>query len=335
MPEPYELSPQGGDVFRTFVIPIPLNGDAVRTRAGVSSGQLQGRASREHQDRSHTVFETMGRAGSRARAITAAAAAKPMFPGRTFSRLDSGTITSHLAAGYVLAARTRQRSRDRNAFDARRNAREGAGERRSVLHRARRRPGRLTCCGSGGRTSISPRDNENTSARTRTPCQSTSTCSGVQPHAHYLAQGDPRIGEVARRHDNAADLHQGVGLSLAGHVRACHRHYALPKGTVVSMRYTYDNSAANPRNPNRPPRRVTFGQTSASEMGSLWLQVLRLRQQRISYALDADFSPKLLADDIAGNEKWLEMNPRDAQIHAELAMCYYEAGRHAAMRSNI
>ena len=22
------------------------------------------------------------------------------------------------------------------------------------------------------------------------------------------------------------------------------------------------------------------------------------------------------------------MNPRDAQIHAELAMCYYEAGRH-------
>ena len=93
------------------------------------------------------------------------------------------------------------------------------------------------------------------------------------------------------------------------------------------MRYTYDNSAANPRNPNRPPRRVTFGQTSASEMGSLWLQVLP-RSPTDLRTLDEDFSPKLLADDIAGNEKWLEMNPRDAQIHAELAMCYYEAGRH-------
>ena len=33
----------------------------------------------------------------------------------------------------------------------------------------------------------------------------------------------------------------------------------LPKGTVVSMRYHYDNSAANVRNPNRPPQRVRDG----------------------------------------------------------------------------
>jgi tetratricopeptide (TPR) repeat protein len=43
--------------------------------------------------------------------------------------------------------------------------------------------------------------------------------------------------------------------------------------------------------------------------------------------LDRDFSPKILADDIAGDEKWLEMNPGDARLHAELAMCYSEAGR--------
>ena len=29
------------------------------------------------------------------------------------------------------------------------------------------------------------------------------------------------------------------------------------------------------------------------------------------------------------------MNPRDAQIHAELAMCYYEAGRHAAALEHL
>ena len=48
----------------------------------------------------------------------------------------------------------------------------------------------------------------------------------------------------------------------------------LPKGTVVSMRFHYDNSAANPRNPNAPPRRVVGGNQSTDEMGHLWLQVL-------------------------------------------------------------
>ena len=42
---------------------------------------------------------------------------------------------------------------------------------------------------------------------------------------------------------------------------------ALPKGTTLSMRYTYDNSAANPRNPQQPPRRVHWGQRSTRRDG--------------------------------------------------------------------
>ena len=48
----------------------------------------------------------------------------------------------------------------------------------------------------------------------------------------------------------------------------------LPKDSVVHMRYHYDNSAANPRNPNHPPRRVRSGNQATDEMGHLWLQVL-------------------------------------------------------------
>jgi tetratricopeptide (TPR) repeat protein len=48
----------------------------------------------------------------------------------------------------------------------------------------------------------------------------------------------------------------------------------LPQGSVISMRYHYDNSAANVRNPNQPPRRVENGNQSSDEMGHLWLQVL-------------------------------------------------------------
>jgi Flp pilus assembly protein TadD len=48
----------------------------------------------------------------------------------------------------------------------------------------------------------------------------------------------------------------------------------LPKGTKISMRISYDNTAANPRNPNHPPKLVLTGNRSEDEMGHVWLQVL-------------------------------------------------------------
>ncbi len=48
----------------------------------------------------------------------------------------------------------------------------------------------------------------------------------------------------------------------------------LPKGTLISMRFHFDNSAANVRNPNQPPQRVQAGNRATDEMGHLWLQVL-------------------------------------------------------------
>lgn len=48
----------------------------------------------------------------------------------------------------------------------------------------------------------------------------------------------------------------------------------LPRGSVISMRYHYDNSADNVRNPNSPPRRVVGGDQSTDEMAHLWLELL-------------------------------------------------------------
>jgi tetratricopeptide (TPR) repeat protein len=48
----------------------------------------------------------------------------------------------------------------------------------------------------------------------------------------------------------------------------------LPKDSVIHMRYRYDNSAANLRNPNHPPKRVRSGNRATDEMGHLWLQML-------------------------------------------------------------
>ena len=48
----------------------------------------------------------------------------------------------------------------------------------------------------------------------------------------------------------------------------------LPEGTVISMRYHYDNSAANPSQSAFAAKRVEAGNQATDEMGHLWLQVL-------------------------------------------------------------
>lgn len=49
---------------------------------------------------------------------------------------------------------------------------------------------------------------------------------------------------------------------------------SLPKGARIEMHYHYDNSPANVRNPNHPPKQVDAGNLSTDEMAHLWLQIL-------------------------------------------------------------
>lgn len=81
----------------------------------------------------------------------------------------------------------------------------------------------------------------------------------------------------------------------------------LPQGSVISMRYHYDNSAGNIRNPNQPPKRVRAGNQSTDEMAHLWLQVLPRgqgdRRRELQEAL---------------LRHRIEKNPGDAEAHANL-----------------
>jgi mono/diheme cytochrome c family protein len=149
---------------------------------------------------------------------------------------------------------------------------------------------------------------------------------GVQPHAHYFGK---EIHGYATLPDGSIkqliyvkdwDFHWQDVYQFSKPV-------SLPKGSVLTMHYTYDNSTKNQYpDPKAEPKRVIFGQKYGSEMGTLWIQVLPHSAADLE-KLDRDFAPKLLADDIAGNEKILELNPDDARFHAELADCYLEGGR--------
>lgn len=100
----------------------------------------------------------------------------------------------------------------------------------------------------------------------------------------------------------------------------------LPKGTTLQMRYVYDNSAGNRRNPSHPPTRVRYGRRSTDEMASLVVQVLT-RTPDDHRLLNQDFAVKVNAVDIAGAEKRAREDPGDFKAHHELALYYLEAGR--------
>lgn len=53
----------------------------------------------------------------------------------------------------------------------------------------------------------------------------------------------------------------------------------LPAGTRLDVRFVYDNSAENPRNPSVPPKMVMWGEDTFDEMASLILLVVPVRQE--------------------------------------------------------
>ena len=92
------------------------------------------------------------------------------------------------------------------------------------------------------------------------------------------------------------------------------------------MQYTYDNSAANPRNPQRPPVRAVWGQRSAEEMGDLWVQVLTNSDRDLD-VISRDFRRKVAAEDVKGYEGEIAKHPDDPGLHDDVAMLYLELGK--------
>jgi Tfp pilus assembly protein PilF len=147
----------------------------------------------------------------------------------------------------------------------------------------------------------------------------------LYPHAHYLA----------KRMLGTATFPDGTTRTLLSipswdfRWQDQYRYVSplfLPKGTTLRMRFTYDNSDGNRRNPRRPARRVRWGPQSTDEMGALWLEILPRTSGDVPVLLK-DFSARSLRADIAGGEMQVAVNPTDPLAHNFLATKYLQAGR--------
>ncbi len=151
------------------------------------------------------------------------------------------------------------------------------------------------------------------------------TLLSIYPHAHYLAkemQGYAQLPDGSRRsliwiRDWDFNWQQQY---------VCSEPIDLPKGTTLFMRFTYDNSAGNVRNPSDPPKRVTYGPDTFDEMCDLWLQVLP-RNPRDLAILQQDFKVKFLETEATGYAFVLKNNPDDIVLNNHVGYCYLSLDR--------
>jgi len=147
----------------------------------------------------------------------------------------------------------------------------------------------------------------------------------VYPHAHYLA----------KQMTGTAVLPDGSRQTLLSipqwDIRWQDQYrymtpVALPAGTTLQMRFTYDNSERNTSNPARPPQRVRWGPKSTDEMAALWIEVIPRRAGDVA-RLESDHVERALRADVAAAEAMVRTSPGDARAHNYLATKYLQVGR--------
>lgn len=136
----------------------------------------------------------------------------------------------------------------------------------------------------------------------------------VLPHAHYLCKEMQAFATLPDGTKKWLIWIKRWDFDWQGVFRYSQPLF-LPKGTTLSMRYIYDNSADNPRNPNTPPRRARGGQKSTDEMADLWMEVLPSRHE------------DLAALEIAMMRHRLAKYPQDVNGYADLGAALRAMGR--------
>jgi tetratricopeptide (TPR) repeat protein/mono/diheme cytochrome c family protein len=140
----------------------------------------------------------------------------------------------------------------------------------------------------------------------------------IYPHAHYLGKD---LQATAKFPDGRPEtLIHIPDWNL--NWQAVYRYsqpVKLPHGTTISMKFVYDNSDDNVRNPNSPPRRVAAGNRAVDEMAHLWLQVLP------ASAADAKTDPRAEILEAMARHN-LQKNPEDFEGHYNLAALLMRRG---------
>ena len=146
----------------------------------------------------------------------------------------------------------------------------------------------------------------------------------VYPHAHFLAKQVQASAQLPNGTVRQLIRIDDWDFNWQDEYRYI-ENIRLPAGTTIRMRYIFDNSANNHRNPNKPPRRVRFGPRSTDEMAELTLQVVPVRSADRTI-LAQDVGRKVSEIILAGAQKKLDDDPI-SENHENFATSLAAVGR--------
>jgi len=142
----------------------------------------------------------------------------------------------------------------------------------------------------------------------------------VNPHAHYLGKDLQGYALLPDGRKEWLLWIKDWDFNWQGDYQYAHP-IALPKGSKMVMRFTYDNSTNNVRNPNHPPKRIRHGINSEDEMAALGWQALA-HTPADRQTLGADYQAWLARLLMASFESLLRTHPEDAVTRIKLAWFY-------------
>ncbi len=96
---------------------------------------------------------------------------------------------------------------------------------------------------------------------------------GIAPHMHYIGKEMKVVAESPDGTTIPLIWIKDWDFNWQGQYQY-RSPVKLAKGSVIKLDAYYDNSADNPRNPSRPPRRVRWGEQTTDEMCLLGVQVV-------------------------------------------------------------
>lgn len=318
MEKPYQLGPEGPDVYRNFVIRVPLDRDRLVRAVEFSPGNRrivhhafirldeEGNSRRMDGKDGEPGFKDM--------------ISKAKMPGGQFLTWNPGTLASVAPKG--LAWLLPKNSDLVVQLHLNRTGKPETIQSSVGLYFTDEKP--TNACYTFKLTSFAlnlPAGATNVVVRDSFTLPVDIDLLSVFPHAHFL-------GKEMQAH---ATLPNGAKEWLVwikqwdfkwqGDYRY-KKPVHLPKGTTLHIEFSYDNSTNNTSNPNHPPKRVVYGEGSNDEMCELGLQVLTRGKEDLALLEEAVSRHRqtLVLD---GFRQRLTVNPNDAEALTRLGMALW------------
>lgn len=141
----------------------------------------------------------------------------------------------------------------------------------------------------------------------------------IYPHAHYVGKDIQGFATLPDGKRKWLIWIKDWNFDWQGVFRYQHP-ILLPRGTTLHMRWTYDNSVDNVRNPYHPPRLIVGGNQATDEMSHLWVQVLPVNTSGLKV------DPRLVLQEAIMRHRTVQ-DPEDYMAHFNLGAALQAMGK--------